>query len=81
MDGVKISDGVIVAAGAVVTKDMPPYAIVGGVPARIIRYRFKHEQIEKLLNIKWWDMDIVYLNKNFKMFHNIDDFMKLLTRQ
>jgi hypothetical protein len=53
--GVTIGDGAIVASGAVVTKDVPPYAIVGGNPAKVIRYRFSPEQIEALLEIRWWD--------------------------
>lgn len=52
--GVKIGDGAIVGAGAFVNKDVPPYAIVAGVPARIIRYRFEPEIIAKLLNLQWW---------------------------
>lgn len=55
LSGVKIGDGAIVGAEAVVTKDVPPYAIVAGNPAKIIRYRFDKETIEKLLEIKWWD--------------------------
>lgn len=58
IDGVKIGDGVIVAAGAVVTKDVPPYAIVGGVPAKIIKYRFDVKTIKELLALKWWDYDL-----------------------
>lgn len=75
VDGVNIADGVIVAAGSVVTKDIPPYAMVGGVPAKVIRYRFEEHEIRKLLKLKWWDMDIEYLKKNFQDFHNIKNFM------
>ncbi len=76
MDGVKISDGVIVAAGAVVTKNIPPYAIVGGVPAKIIKYRFEQDEINHLLNAKWWDKDIDWLKDNFNLFHDIKEYMK-----
>jgi len=54
--GVTIGDGAVCAAGAVVVKDVPPYAIVGGVPAKIIKYRFDEETIDKLLKLKWWDL-------------------------
>ena len=55
MKGVIISDGVIIGASSVVTRDVPPYAIVIGNPARIIRYRFSQEDIDYLLKIGWWD--------------------------
>lgn len=71
MGGVKIENGAIVAAGSVVTKDIPSYAIVGGVPAKIIRYRFEKNEIEKLLKLNWWDMDVDYLKRNFRKFHGI----------
>ena len=58
MSGINIGDGAVVGANALVTKDVPPYAIVGGNPAKIIRYRFPSETIELLLRIKWWDWGI-----------------------
>lgn len=54
-DGVKIGNGAIIAAGSVVVKDVPDYAIVGGASAKVIRYRFPEEIIHQLLKLKWWD--------------------------
>jgi chloramphenicol O-acetyltransferase type B len=57
MQGVTLGEGAVVATGAVVTKNVPPYAVVGGVPAKIIKYRFPEEDIEKLLSLKLYDLD------------------------
>lgn len=74
LEGVKIGDGAIIAAGAVVTKDIPSYAIVGGIPAKIIKMRFDEELICKLLNLKWWDKDIEWIKKNAQNFLSQDFF-------
>jgi acetyltransferase-like isoleucine patch superfamily enzyme len=58
MWGVTIGDGAVIGAGSVVTKDIPPYAIVAGVPAKIIRYRFPPELIERIRQAQWWQYDI-----------------------
>ena len=55
LDGIQIGHGAVIAAGAVVTKDVPPYAVVAGVPASIIKYRFKPEIQANLLRTKWWE--------------------------
>lgn len=64
MPGVTIGDGAIIGSNATVTKDVEPYAIVGGNPARLIRKRFSREQIEQLLDLKWWDWDIEKITAN-----------------
>lgn len=76
LEGVTIGDGAIVAAGAIVTKDIPPYAIVGGVPAKIIRYRFDEETIQKLLKMKWWKKDQEWIQNHADDF---DDVKKLFS--
>ncbi|QLH46649.1 MAG: hypothetical protein HWD58_14090 [Bacteroidota bacterium] len=58
LTGVQIGNGAIVAANAVVTQDVPPYAIVGGTPAKVIRFRFEPEVIDWLQNLAWWNWPV-----------------------
>ena len=76
MAGVTIGDGVVVAAGSVVTKDLDDYGIYAGVPAKLIRYRFPNETIEKLRIIKWWNFSEISLMRHAEDFESIDDFLK-----
>lgn len=75
MDGITIGDGAVIAMGAIVTKDVEPYSIVGGIPARLIKKRFDNDQINKLLDIKWWKIDDTILEQNVSLFTDIQDFL------
>ena len=75
--GLNIGDGAIIAAGSIVTKDVAPYSIVAGIPAKIIRYRFTNEQIASLLNIKWWENDSSWLEKHAELFDDIENFISV----
>ena len=72
-----IGDGAVIASDSVVVKSVPPYAIVGGNPARIIKYRFPDKIIESLLRIKWWDWDIDKIHDNFKYFNRVEEFVEM----
>ena len=68
LPNVTIGDGAVIGAGAIVTKDVPPYAIVGGCPAKIIKYRFNKNIINRLLKLKFWDMDRTIIKENIDLF-------------
>lgn len=76
LPGVHIGDGAILAAGAVVTKDVEPYSIAGGVPAKEIKKRFSKEEIQAFLEIKWWDWSIEKVEENIELFYQPKKFLK-----
>ena len=73
--GVHIGHGAVIGSNALVTKDVPPYAIVGGVPAKVIRYRFDQNTINDLLDIKWWELSDSMLEKYASKITMPDDFI------
>lgn len=79
-DGIKIWDGAIIWAWAIVNRDVPPYAIVVGVSAKIIKYRFSEIVIKQLLDIERRNKDSDILRKNFNSFHDIENFIKLFSK-
>lgn len=81
MSGVTIGDGCVIASNSHVVKNVEPYSLVGGNPAKLIKYRFSREQIEKLLQIKWWYWDDDKINKFTPLLcnDNIDEFIKSAT--
>jgi acetyltransferase-like isoleucine patch superfamily enzyme len=78
LSGVKISDGAIIGANSVVTKDVPAYSIVAGNPARLIRKRFDEETIDKILKIKWWEWDLKRIADNMPLLlsNRVQDFIE-----
>jgi acetyltransferase-like isoleucine patch superfamily enzyme len=78
MSGLNIGDGAVIANNSHIVKNIDPYCLVGGNPAKFIKYRFTPEQIEKLLEIKWWHWDDAKINKFTPLLcnTNIDDFIK-----
>ncbi len=77
--GVRIGNGAIIAAGAFVNRDVPDYAIVGGLPSRVIRMRFSEQQIERLLKLKWWNYDISIM-QNVPV-NNIEHALEVLEKK
>lgn len=75
--GVEVHDGGVVLAGAYVVKDVPAYAIVGGVPAKVIGYRYDDETIALLLNAKWWDNNEEWFQNNWELLCDMTEFKKM----
>ena len=78
MEGVSIGDGAIIAANALVIKDIPPYAIAGGVPAKILRYRFPEKDIDYLLELRWWDKPVSWIRQYAEYFNDLRELQKVL---
>ena len=72
-----IGDGAVIASDSVIVKDVPPYAIVGGNPAKVIKYRFEPHIIEALLRIKWWNWSLDKICDNHKYFDNVEKFISM----
>jgi acetyltransferase-like isoleucine patch superfamily enzyme len=83
LSGITIGDGAAVGACSLVVQDVPPYAIVAGNPARLIRYRFDEETVEKLLKIKWWNWPEDEVKKNIRLIcsNAIDEFITKFDRE
>lgn len=84
--GVTIGDGAVIGANSIVTKSIPPYAIVAGNPGKIIKYRFDKDTIKKLLNIEWWKLDDSTIKTNCDLFamgptDNVIEKLEEITRQ
>ena len=74
--GVSIGDGAIVGMGSVLVKDVEPYSVVGGCPAKEIKKRFNVEVIKKMLEIKWWEKDFDYIERKANLFLDVNSFVK-----
>lgn len=78
LSGVTIGNGAVISSGSVVAKDVPDYAVVGGTPAKLIKYRIDQEQINKLLKIKWWNWNEEKIVQNISLLSspNVEMFLK-----
>lgn len=78
LDGITIGDGAIIGAGSIVTKNIPPYGIAVGNPAKVITFRFNTDEINYITKSKWWTLPEDWIVKNYKCFHDIEKFMQFI---
>ena len=81
MEGITIADGSIIGAGAVVTHDTEPYSVNAGVPAKVIKYRFRQEIIEKLCELKWWEKSLFWIEEHADLFDNAEKFIRYIENE
>ena len=79
--GVIVNDGAVVLTNAVVTKDVPPYAIVGGVPAKVIGYRYDEDTIRFLLETQWWSNTSEWFEKNWMLMNDVEALKKYFDKK
>lgn len=81
INGIKIGNGAIITAGAVVTADVPSYAIVGGIPAKVIKYRFNQEEIKFMNSIKWWNESESWIKNHIMFFHDVKQLIATILNE
>lgn len=77
-EGITIGDGAVIAAGSIIRKDVPPYAVVGGVD-KILKYRFDKDTVNKLLQIQWWNWDDEKIRRNIDLFRDKNNFLERMS--
>lgn len=81
MQGIRIGNGAVIGAGSIVTKDVPPYAVVAGCPAKVLKFRFDKDTIMKLQESEWWNLSDEQLSKYAKYINRVDEFCKVLNNR